>query len=256
MNKKILAILATCTLLFTSVTAAGCASRKTKLVETTPQTSIHATETDASAKPQETAESLVIKPVSQTGTESGFKAAEPVGIVNMVKNDTQTATTKAAAKKTAKKTTKKAAKKTTKKTKKTAKKTTKKTTVKKTTKTSTKKTGAKFSYGRSAYSYKNLYVYVNIKKDNTVEFQVAEIRHNAPDIQYEIIWNGKGTFNPKTNTIVYKSSTKSMNVLSSTGQSLKTQYQNGSGKFILNGKTLKWNDSVDHKGNNFKFVKI
>lgn len=237
MNKKILAILATCTLLFTSVTAAGCASRKTKLVETTPQTSIHATETEASAMPQETAESLVIKPVSQTGTESGFKAAEPVGIVNMVKNDTQTATTKAAAKKT-------------------AKKTTKKTTVKKTTKTSTKKTGAKFSYGRSAYSYKNLYVYVNIKKDNTVEFQVAEIRHNAPDIQYEIVWNGKGTFNPKTNTIVYKSSTKSMNVLSSTGQSLKTQYQNGSGKFILNGKTLKWNDSVDHKGNNFKFVMI
>ena len=28
----------------------------------------------------------------------------------------------------------------------------------------------------------------------------------------------------------------------------------GSGKFILNGKTLKWNDSVDHKGNNFKFL--
>ena len=254
MNKKILAILATCTLMFTTVTAAGCASKRAKLVETTPQTSIRVTETEATKKPQETADPLVINPVSHTETES--KTAEPVGIVNMVKNDTPAANTKPAAKKAAKKTTKKTAKKTAKKTKKTTKKTAKKTTKKKTTKTSSKKTTAKFSYGRSAYSYKNLYVYVNIKKDNTVDFQVAEIRHNAPDIQYEIVWNGKGTFNPKTNTIVYKSFTKSMNVLTSTGQSLKTQYQNGSGKFILNGKTLKWNDSVDHKGNNFKFVKI
>ena len=76
------------------------------------------------------------------------------------------------------------------------------------------------------------------------------------DIQYEIVWKGTGILNPKTNTITYKSSTKSMNFISGKGERLKTQYQNGSGKFILNGKTLKWNDSVDHKGNNFKFVKL
>ncbi len=254
MNKKILAILATCTLMFTTVTAAGCASKRAKLVETTPQTSFHATETEASKAPQETAEPLVIKPVSHTETES--KTAEPVGIVNMVRNDTPAANTKKVAKKAVKKTTKKSAKKTTKNTKKNAKKTTKKTTKKKTTKTSTKKTTAKVTYGRSTYRYNNIGIYLNIKKNNTVEFSVGEFRYNARDVQYEIVWNGKGTFNPKTNTIVYKSSTKSMNVLSSTGQSLKTQYQNGSGKFVLNGKTLKWNDSVDHKGNNFKFVKV
>ena len=253
MNKKFLVLLTTGTLLLTSLTAAGCASKKNNGSEMIPTTTavIETTETAPEADPmsQDTEEAVVIKPVDQTEPE--VSAAETIETEDLVKT-AQEASTKKTAKKTAKKTTKKTAKKTTKKTtKKTAKKTTKKTSAK-----TSKKTTGKFTYGSSTYGYNNICIYLTIKKNNSVDFAIGECRYNAADIQYEIVWKGTGTLNPKTNTITYKSSTKSMNFISGKGERLKTQYQNGSGKFILNGKTLKWNDSVDHKGNNFKFVKL
>ena len=241
MNTKFLVLLATSTMLLTSITATGCAAKKTNGTETVPATTavIEITESEPEAAPvsQDTNESIVIKPVVQTEPE--IKTAETVKTEDPVKV-TEAANTKKTAKKTAKKTSKKTAKKTT----------------KKTSKNTSKKTTGKFTYGKSTYGYNNICIYLTIRKDNSVDFAIGECRYNAKDIQYEIVWKGKGTLNPKTNTITYKSSTKSMNFLSSKGEKLKTQYQNGSGKFILNGKTLKWNDSVDHKGNNFKFVKL
>lgn len=249
MNTKFLVLLAASTMLLTSITATGCAAKKNNSPETTPATTavIEITESEPEAEPvsKDTEESIVIKPVDHTEPE--IKTAETVKTEDPV-NVTEAANTNKTAKKAAAKTSKKTTKKATKKT---AKKTTKKTSNK-----TSKKTTGKFTYGKSTYGYNNICIYLTIRKDNSVDFAIGECRYNASDIQYEIVWKGRGTLNPKTNTITYKSSTKSMNFISSKGEKLKTQYQNGSGKFILNGKTLKWNDSVDHKGNNFKFVKL
>lgn len=243
MNQKILAILATGTLLATTVASVGCASKKAQLVATTPLTSFSTTAAETEPVSVTPDESVVINPVNHTEPE--VTASEKFETEDLVLITSQT--TEQTAKKASKKTTRKA-------TKKTAKKTVRKT-KKKTTKKSAKKTNTKVTYGHSSYYYQNMCVEIDIKKDNTAEVSVVEIKHNDPVLQYEIFWKAKGTFNPKTNTISYKTCVKTITTKTNTGKNMRAQDTTGKGTVKINGNTLTWNDGHDYKNNNFKFVK-
>ena len=274
MNKKILVILATSTLLVTSLAASvGCASKMPAATNQTTTTSLIQTsvaETDTQPTENTTEETLKIKQVSSTDAETVHTTPETT--ISVSPNSKNTNSGKA---------TKKVIKKTSKKTTKTVKKTTKKTTkapvvIKNTEPTkntdatkntdntkntdstkSTKKTvKAKFTYGYSVYYYgNNMAVQVRINKDNTAEFTVAEIKHNDPEMQYEIYWSGKGKVDPETNTLTYRNSTKKMLVKTCTGKDSNIMYTSGGGTIKFSKNSLKWNDQQDHKGNNYKFVK-
>ena len=243
MNKKILVILATGTLLAASVTAAACAAKKPQAAETAPAASILIAEPAADPMSFGNEDPVVIKSLHQADPE--VKPAGVIEIEDLVLLNTKPAATKKVSKKAVKKTVTKTFKKTKKPTKKPAKKP---------SKTSGKNT-AKFTYGRSVYTYQNMAVYLTINKDNTVDFSAVETKHNAPEVQYEICWQATGTLDPKTNTIVYKDCVKRLIVFTNTGKNFRTHYSNGHGKVTLNGKTLKWNDNSDQRCGNFTFVK-
>ena len=239
MNKKFITLLTTGALLVTSFAAVGCASKRAVLKETTPATRIQET------KPAETEETLVISPVSHTEQVIETETLEMI---------TPVTGTKKVTKKASKKTVRKTVKKSKKVTKKTSKKTSKKKTSK-TTKTTKSSNTAKFTYGRSEYNYKSTSLYINIKKDNTFELTVLERHYMDKELQYEIYWNAEGTVDPKTNTGSYKNGIKQMIVMTNTGKNSRMQDYGGKGTIKFNGSTLKWNNNVDHIGNDYTFVK-
>lgn len=242
MNKKILVILATGTLLATAVTVAACAAKKPQNAQTTPVTSTLIAEPAADPMSFGDQDPIVIKSLTQRDPQ--INPVEIFEIEDLVPLTTKPATTK----KVSKTAVNKVVKKIYKKTKKTKKPT------KKPSKPSAKNT-ARFTYGRSVYSFQNMIVYLTINKDNTVDFGAVEYKHNAPEIQYEICWQATGTLDPKTNTIVYKDCVKQLIVFTNTGKNFRTHYSNGHGKITLNGKTLKWDDNNDKRCGNFTFVK-
>ena len=241
MNKKYLALLTTGTLLLTTVTAAGCASKRASLLPTTPDVSIQEIQTQPEI--DQTEETMVVSPVSQTDAETEQDTFDT--LTPLVKTSTKSV------KKTVRKTSRK-----TKKTKKVTKKTTKKTAKKKTTKPSKTTGSRKFSYGYSAYNYKNMAVYVEINKDNTAKFSVVEMHHNDKELQYEIYWSGTGTIDPETNKLTYKDCVKTILVSTNTGKNTRMHYSDGRGTFKFNGNSLKWNDNHDYSGNDFTFTKV
>ena len=230
MNTKIKLIIASGLLLATAAPIAACAGRA------------------PAAKPIPTTNAAIIdvKPVEETTTETEVETtyettiADPVGapVEKLVEQETEQTT---AAKKTTKKTTKKT-KKTTKKSKKTNKKSGK------------KSTAAKFTYGSSKYTAKNITISVFIKKDNTVNVTVVNNRPNKSDKAY-FTYEFSGKINPNTGLFTYSNgSIKS--VIDAHIRQERTMYRNNaSGYMTFNGNNLTWFDGALHCADNVTFHK-
>lgn len=113
---------------------------------------------------------------------------------------------------------------------------------------------AKFTYGHSSYSYKNLTVTVYVYANNKVDITATETHYDAIEVKYEITWNASGKLDTKTNTVTYDDCTKKLILRTNPVHTVRTQYSNGKGSITFNGNSLTWNDSKENvaKGITFK----
>lgn len=164
-----------------------------------------------------------------------FKFGTPADMTTDTQNGTQ-------------KTTKKTAKKTAKKAKKSNKS-------KKNNKKNTSE--AKFTYGKSTFTAKNVTIKVTISKDNSV--QVLVVR-DLPDQDgvYGITneWAFSGRIDPKTGILSYDNCQKMYMVRTVHVRQARCDYICGKGELRFDGNRVFWNDYKEHHADGLYFSKV
>ena len=166
-------------------------------------------------------------------TDMVFKFGTPADMTT----DTQSGTQKTTKKKSAKKTTKKAKK---------AKKNNKKQT-----------SNAKFTYGKSTYTAKNVTIKVTINKDNSAHVLVVR---DLPDQDgvYGITnnWIFSGRIDPKTGVLSYDNCQKLYLVDTVHVRQYRSDYIYGKGELRFDGNRVFWNDYKEHHADGIYFSKV
>ena len=169
-------------------------------------------------------------------TDMVFKFGTPADMTT----DTQSGTQKTTKKKSAKKTAKKAKK--SKKSKKNNKKNT---------------SEAKFTYGKSTYTAKNVTIKVTINKDNSAHVLVER---DLPDqdgvygITYNWIFSGR--IDPKTGVLSYDNCQKLYLVDTVHVRQYRCEYIYGKGELRFDGNRVFWNDYKEHHADGIYFSKV
>ena len=169
-------------------------------------------------------------------TDMVFKFGTPADLAA----DMQSGTQKTTKKKAAKKTTKKAKK------------------AKKSKKNNKKQTSnAKFTYGKSTYTAKNVTIKVTINKDNSAHVLVVR---DLPDQDgvYGITnnWIFSGRIDPKTGVLSYDNCQKLYLVDTVHVRQYRCDYICGKGELRFDGNRVFWNDYKEHHADGIYFSKV
>ena len=168
-------------------------------------------------------------------TDMVFQFGTPADVASDLQSGTQKTTKKKAAKKTAKK----------------AKKS------KKSKKNNKKTSEAKFTYGKSTYTAKNVTIKVTINKDNSAHVLVVR---DLPDQDgvYGITnnWIFSGRIDPKTGVLSYDNCQKLYLVDTLHVRQARCDYVCGKGELRFDGNRVFWNDYKEHHADGIYFSKV